>query len=530
MSNLTQTTLAFIEGAGLTFSPCILPVLPLIFAASSVGGKLRPLQIVAGFILSFTIFSLISRQLLTATGVQLDQIQTGAFFFLLLFGIIMLVPAFEAKFASATSSMAEKAQQLSRNRFSEQVGGGLLMGALIGIVWTPCAGPILAVALLQVIQAQTNLDAVTTILAFSIGAGLPMLLIGYFGQAFSHKISALTKHTVLIRRFMGALIVIFALMGLWGFNLGEWVAVRYDTPGQPLQTSQNKLINGLTFSYPAPEIKGIKQWINSPALNISDLKGKVVLVDFWTYSCINCIRTLPHVTSWYHNYKKDGLVIIGVHSPEFAFERQFDNVKRATEKFGITYPVALDNNLQTWDSYNNHYWPAHYLIDRNGRIVYIHFGEGNYDITENNIRYLLNLDEKKVDSSEAKPPISKDQTPETYLGTARGERQVSDAQAIIPLHSWILTGEWLHKPQYIETKIKGDKLSLHYQAKKVFLVMASADGKDKEIQINAGSQQKIMTINHSQLYEIVNNKLSEDGIVTITGDAGIRLYAFTFES
>lgn len=230
MLSLTQPVLALAEGFGLAFSPCILPVLPMILAASATGNKTRPLQIILGFILSFTLFSLISRQILAATGIQQDQIQFGAFALLLAFGLVMLIPQLEDRFATLTGGLADRANTLSYSRVTDGPWGGLMIGALIGIVWIPCAGPILAVALLQVIQSQTDVEAVLTITAFSIGAALPMLVIGYFGKAMTGYIRALARHAVLIRRAMGVVIVIFALLGLVGFNIGEWVEVNLLLP------------------------------------------------------------------------------------------------------------------------------------------------------------------------------------------------------------------------------------------------------------------------------------------------------------
>lgn len=216
---------ALTEGLGLALSPCILLVLQLILAASATGGKTRPLQIILGFILSFSIFSLVSRQILASTGIQQDQIQFGAYLLLLLFGLVMLIPQLENRFAALTSGLADRANRLSYGRLTTGPWGGLALGALIGVVWTPCAGPILAVALLQVIQSQTDAEAILTITAFSTGAALPMLVIGYFGNAATGYVRALSRHAVLIRRSMGILIVVFALMGLVGFNIGEWMEV-----------------------------------------------------------------------------------------------------------------------------------------------------------------------------------------------------------------------------------------------------------------------------------------------------------------
>lgn len=527
MINLTQAGLALIEGFGLAFSPCILPVLPLILASSVVGNRWRPLQIVLGFIFSFSLFALVSRQILAATGVQLDQIQYAAFIMLLFFGLILFIPSFERKFASLTSSIAERAQNFSNKKLQFRSGGGLLIGGLIGIVWTPCAGPILAVALLQVIQSQTSADAVATIIAFSIGVGIPMLLIAYGGQYITKHVTGLSRYTSSIRRTMGALIILVALLGFSGFNLGEWLAK--STGVKEYSNIDQPLINGLVVPYSAPEITGITQWINSKPLDAASLKGKVILVDFWTYSCINCIRTLPQIKKWYAKYKDKGFVVIGVHTPEFAFEAQPDNVMNAVKKFEINYPVAMDNNFSTWNSFNNHYWPAHYLIDSTGKVVYTHFGEGSYDITENNIRYLLKLS-KMVGSKPERQVVSYGQTGETYLGTARSSNMVAPDSNDIPLHHWSLKGQWIATEQYLESATPQAKLTLHYRAKKVFLVMESADKQPKTIEVINGQDKKTITVTSSQLYEIVSNTSFQEGTVIITGtQPGLRLFAFTFE-
>lgn len=524
---MTEALLAFIEGLGLAFSPCILPILPLIFAASNTGGKARPLQIVFGFIISFTLFSLLSRQVLLITGLQWDEIQTFAFILLLFFGIFLLVPGLENQFARRTNSLAARAQQVSQ-RFLNKPGGAIIMGALIGIVWTPCAGPILAIALLQVIQSQTNAHAIFIILAFSFGAAIPMLLVGYGGRFIASALSRLTHHALLIRRCLGGLIIVVAVLGMLGFNLGEWVAV-YSDREEPL-LAKNHLINPIAAPYEAPEIAGIDEWINSAPLTLASLTGKVVLVDFWTYSCINCIRTLPHLERWYQQYKKDGLVVLGIHSPEFSFEQRLVNVQKAVKKFGLTYPIALDNQFATWRNYNNHYWPAHYLINKKGMVVYIHLGEGDYNVMENNIRYLLHLDVGDEYSSTV-VPISSEQTAETYLGTARAERK-SEATPV-PLHHWYLSGRWQSYPQYIENEESGAQLTLHYKAKKVFLVVENSGVQPGAIEVIRDNKHKSqISINESKLYLLVDNDNTElkDEVIEVKAlSPHLRFYAFTFE-
>lgn len=530
MIDLTQSALALVEGFGLAFSPCILPILPLILAASAAGNRWRPLEIVTGFILSFTAFSLVSRQILAATGIQQDQIQFWAFALLLVFGLVMLIPALEEKFAALTGGLAGRASEASNRGFSTRTGGGLIVGALIGVVWTPCAGPILAVALLQVIQSETNLNAVSTIGAFSIGAGLPMLIIGYFGKGLTQYIRALSRHAVVIRRAMGVVIVVFALLGLVGFNLGEWVVTAAGAT-QPQAEPQAMLQEGLERPYSAPPISGITHWLNSSPLDQAALKGKVVLIDFWTYSCINCIRTLPYLKAWHEKYKDQGLVIIGVHAPEFAFEGKRENVEKALQKFDIRYPVAMDNDFTTWKNYKNRYWPAHYLIDRNGQVVYTHFGEGEYEVTETNIRQLLGLKETTQLNLEKDDVVAAGQTPETYLGTERSENESTAVKDKLPLHHWVLQGKWRRTGEYIESQGKNSALTLHYRAKKVFLVMASQDQMPKTVLIKQNSAEKRLTVDDSRLYEIALNPAQENNQVSIIAESpGLRMFAFTFES
>ncbi len=303
------------------------------------------------------------------------------------------------------------------------------------------------------------------------------------------------------------------------------------------------LINRLPTSYKAPEIVGIEKWLNSDVLKISDLKGKVVLVDFWTYSCINCLRTLPHMNELNQKYRDKGLVIIGVHAPEFDFEKNPQNVVRALRKFKIEYPVALDNDLKTWKNYHNQYWPAHYLINKEGKVVYTHFGEGAYDVMENNVRVLLGLDKQKIEEKDQQI-YSRIQSPETYLGSERGERNVNeDAKnfifpKVISNHHWALQGNWKVDAQFVESKNVGDSLKFNFIAKKVFLVMASADGKEVRAKIFVNGKQKdlgkdaksgMVKVKNSELYEIVNLSQGGNGIVEIKAEnAGLRAYAFTF--
>jgi thiol-disulfide isomerase/thioredoxin len=301
-----------------------------------------------------------------------------------------------------------------------------------------------------------------------------------------------------------------------------------------------------------PELNGAIMWLNSPPLTRAQLKGKVVLVDFWTYSCINCVRTLPYITAWDAKYRDKGLVIIGVHSPEFEFEKKLDNVQAATVKYGIHYPVALDSDLATWSAFKNQYWPAHYLIDKNGQVVYTHFGEGDYDVTENNIRVLLGLGPEKAEApmtTDQAAHADSGQTQETYLGYSRAKNFVGDATHDkaadytfpnnLPLNNWALSGAWKIGAENITSEKPDAALRLNFAAKKVFLVLG-AGGKPvhlrvmlngKPVTAGAGADVKdgVVTVDRDALYELINQGESKNGLLEISADGpGLRAFAFTF--
>lgn len=306
-----------------------------------------------------------------------------------------------------------------------------------------------------------------------------------------------------------------------------------------------KLQDGLLRTYPAPEISGIEKWLNSNPLKISELKGKIVLIDFWAYSCINCLRTLPHINYLQEKYADKGLVIIGIHAPEFDFEKNPQNVAMALKKFGIKYAVALDNKLQTWSNFDNHYWPAHYLIDQEGKVVYTHFGEGKYEVMENNIQALLAL--KKVASIQNFERSNLNRThitSETYLGKNRGANNFNESlknltfPKALPSDGWALQGDWEINPQFVESKKNGDSLKLNFTAKKVFLVMSSVSGKAVNAEIFLDGKKitsakdvaaGVVTVEESRLYELLSLERVRSGLLEIkAGGSGLQAYAFTF--
>ncbi|EKD79352.1 MAG: cytochrome c biogenesis protein [uncultured bacterium] len=294
-----------------------------------------------------------------------------------------------------------------------------------------------------------------------------------------------------------------------------------------------------TTGYAAPDIIGITNWLNSEPLTLDELKGKVVLIDFWTYTCINCIRTLPHVQGWYEQYQDDGLMVIGVHSPEFEFEKDTGNVQDAIEMYGLTYPVAQDNDFATWKNYNNRYWPAKYLIDAEGNIRYTHFGEGEYDKTESAIRELLaeagaTLTDEVQDLPDETSLYST--TPETYLGLGRIDRFASNEPIqygvseysfpdVLPVHNVAFNGLWDVEAQYAEANV-GSQLRLHFKAADVFLVIKPAGAGDT-ITVNG----EIIILDSDRLYQLYSNDVIVDDELTITfNDPSTQVFAFTFGS
>ncbi|MFM9890945.1 MAG: thioredoxin family protein [Rickettsiales bacterium] len=307
---------------------------------------------------------------------------------------------------------------------------------------------------------------------------------------------------------------------------------------------------------PAPEFTGIDTWLNGERLTIAGLKGRVVLVDFWAYSCVNCVRTLPYLKAWDEKYRAQGLTIVGVHAPEFAFEKDAGNVAAALKKWGINYPVALDNALGTWKAFNNQYWPAHYLIDREGRVVYTHFGEGKYDITEQNIRVLLGLGAEKTTAAtpDAAPAFTPGQTPETYLGYARADSYAGLRPVPINTRSdfvwpkafardqWGLNGRWTIGAQHLTAEDAGAALQLHFHARKVFAVLGTRDDKPHTLKLllngkpfatTAGADAKngTVTVDRHRLYELLDlGKMGEGTLTLETETPGLEAYTFTFGS
>ena len=540
--------LAFLEGVALIVSPCILPVLPLVLATSAGGGRRRPYGIIIGFVLAFTLFALAARQLVSLLGLDIDLVKNASLALLALMGLVLLSSKLSEKFGALTQGLANLGNELAATK-GEGLLGGIAIGALIGLVWTPCAGPILAAVLVQVIRQQSDLAGNLVILSFGIGAGVPMLVIALAGRRIMGKLGFFARHAEAVRKAFGVLILLSVAYIASGADIEALFM-----PKETVEAPRGELVlqDGLGRPYAAPEFAGIEAWQNSAPLTMKELQGKVVLIDFWTYSCINCVRTLPYLTDWDKKYRDMGLVIVGVHSPEFEFEKKPANVRDAIAQHGIRYPVALDNRLSTWLNFNNRYWPAHYLIDRQGRVVYTHFGEGKYNVTENNIRYLLGLKEQGETIKVEGPTFAPGQTPETYLGYDRAdsfggkERVARDAPgsyrfpASLPGDAWALSGTWQVEREKIVAGGPGAALRLNFKARRVFLVLGTASGKPVRVALklngeavgnNAGKDATagVVTVEHNTLYELIDQQTPKNGLLEIETDApGLEAYAFTF--
>lgn len=545
-NNFIHIILGFIEGFGLIISPCILPILPIFLAGSLTGSKKRPMGIIVGFTLFFSLFVFFSHQLVQYLNLDFNVVRVIGYVILLLLGAIMLSNYLTEQFGRMTQGFARIGTLFtSANKPEGGFWNGLFFGGVIAIIWTPCAGPILAAIIVQTALQKTTLVSFFTLMAFALGAAIPMFIISLYGKKIVTTFSFFKSHTTILRKFLGGIIV--ASVVYMVYFEGNVVSSSV-MPQTGIKTS-NSLINGLWFTYPAPPIQGIDTWINSPPLGLNDLQGKVVLIDFWTYSCINCLRTLPYLKDWYTRYHDKGLIIIGIHTPEFDFEKSVDNVKAAVQRYGIPYPVALDNQFTTWRNYENHYWPAHYLINKKGKVVYKRFGEGEYDVMENNIRFLLGIKDLSTLKSLKDASFNLTQTPETYLGYAKSNsdyspKLIQDKSAsyhfpnqLLPTNSWSLDGQWQANREYVLAKEANASIKIQFNARKVFAVMGNSTNKPIQIKVRLIDEsgrmisENKMAVNKYALYELISEKKFTHGYVQIiTSEPGVTLYTFTFGS
>ncbi|MGB4942743.1 MAG: cytochrome c biogenesis protein DipZ [Candidatus Moraniibacteriota bacterium] len=410
---------AFLSGVVTIFAPCIWPILPIVLSGSAAGGERRPLGLVAGLSTSFMLATLALAYLIQVIPFDPEILRTLSVVVIAFLGLTLVVPALGARFEGVVSRFASFGGRFTQGT-GAGFGGGFVTGFALGLVWSPCAGPILAtIAALAATQA-VSFQVVIVTFAFVLGVALPLFILALLGQRVLAKTRTFSRYTRAIQGAFGLVMILAALALSTGFDKTLQTRLLDAFPGyerflngleqnpavkekldelkgeqssespidRPTARAEEKSV--LKNYGPAPEIVGIEHWLNTETTqSLAELRGKVVLIDFWTYSCVNCIRTLPYVTRWYEQYRDRGFVVIGVHTPEFSYEKKTANVAEAVERYDIRYPVAQDNQYATWQAYSNSYWPAHYLVDAEGNIREYHFGEGNYAETEAAIQTLL---------------------------------------------------------------------------------------------------------------------------------------------
>ena len=538
---------AFVAGIVTAISPCVLPVLPIVFAGGATGDRRRPYAIVVGLVWSFTLFTLVATALLSALGLPDDLLRNIAIGVVLLVGISLLWPRLGA--------IVERPFQALGRRNPGGMGGGFLLGVSLGLLFTPCAGPVIAAVAVLAATQRFSVQGVLVTFAYALGAGVVFLLLA-IGAQRGMTLRSVRSRAPRIRQALGGLIVAVAIVMALGLDTklaahvpGYTRALQGLEESAAAQDRIDSLLAGesqfqgskLQDYGQAPEFQGISQWLNSKPLTLTSLRGKVVLIDFWTYSCVNCIRTLPYVKRWYDTYRDAGLVVVGVHTPEFAFEHVPGNVEKAVQSFGIDYPVALDNDFGTWTAWGNRYWPAEYYIDRQGHVRYAHFGEGDYAGTEKVIRTLLA--EKNLPA-----PVSgsiSDKTPqglltrETYLGTDRlsslvGSPVVEGREATytipkdVPLNDVAYGGRWLVERERIVAG-EGARLRLAYHARNVYLVLGKGETDGSVSVAVDGKHVKTLTVAGDRLYTLLALPgPAADHTLDLSFSPGTEAYAFTF--
>jgi cytochrome c biogenesis protein CcdA/thiol-disulfide isomerase/thioredoxin len=587
---------AILAGAGTALSPCVLPVLPALLSASALGGRRRPLGIVLGLSVTFTVAIVFLSSVIDGVGLGQNAVRYLAVAVLLVFGVALMLPAVSARIEAPLSRLA---------RFGPRTGGdgfasGLLVGGALGFVYTPCAGPILA-AVVSVSAASGRTLPVAV--AYSAGSAAVLLVLALGGRRLSARVRR-AGHGVSLQRLLAAVMIVTGIAIVTNLDLTFTKFVAKDIPnvsltaGLECSSAVTERLHEVTGHRPkftpangtsscngtsstvrtaapgasqatllaaaqalpplgtAPEFTETQDWFNTPgqrALSLASLRGHVVLVDFWTYTCINCIRTLPYLKAWDTAYRNDGLTIVGVETPEFGFEKDASNVRAAIGQFGLRYPVVQDNQMGTWNAYGNQYWPADYLIDAKGKVRYAAFGEGDYGKTETAIRALLAEKGSSVGGRGRPHGVvvpSQQATPETYVGTARAEGWLHAPKAGLhdyggpvtadpTLNQFVLSGRWQIGEQPA-TAVASAGIDVEFDARHVYLVLSSPHERPLPVQVlldgrpitaaDAGADVHggVATVRGQRLYSLVSLPREGRGHLSLRLAAGVSAYAFTF--
>jgi cytochrome c biogenesis protein CcdA/thiol-disulfide isomerase/thioredoxin len=578
---LLLTLFALVAGAATAVTPCVLPVLPALLSASAVGGRRRPLGIVLGLAITFTVAVVALASLVKGVGVAGSGVRVLAEVVLVGFGLSLLLPQVAARIEAPLSRLARFGPSTRGDGFWSGVG----VGGALGFAYTPCAGPILAAVISVSATQGTSARLVTIALAYAAGSAAVLLVLALGGRKLADRIRRAGRGLGL-QRAMGAVMILTAVAMATQLDVRFQNSIashlptalvnptsaiershgvesrlaslrgrpRFDIGATSAKASTVKE-DALPVLGTAPDFASPGPWLNTDgkALSLAQLRGRVVLVDFWTYTCINCIRTLPYLKAWDSRYRKAGLTIVGVHTPEFPFERETGNVKHAVASEGIRYPVVQDNNYGTWTAWGNQYWPASYLIDAKGRVRYTHFGEGDYDKDERAIRALLaERGHERLAGGLAKvhalhPP--KLATPETYVGTARALGYVARPQkgthdygappSALGLNQFALGGVW-NESKEAGTAVRGASINLEFQAQRVYVVLGPPRRRSGLVKVlvngkpiapqNAGDDVHggLVTVDRQRLYNVVKLPRSGNGYLSLRVEGGVNAYSFTF--
>jgi cytochrome c biogenesis protein CcdA/thiol-disulfide isomerase/thioredoxin len=586
---------ALIAGAGTAITPCVLPVLPALLSASAVGGRRRPIGIVIGLAAAFTIAIVALAQLVNGVGLAGGAARTLAIVILLAFGLVLLVPELAERVQAPLSRLARFGPRTRGDGFWSGVG----VGAALGFVCAPCAGPILAAVTSVSASSGPSARVVAVALAYALGLSAVMLLYALGGRAVLERVRRRARGHV-VERTLGVVLLVTGIAMATNLDVRFEEALAKDTslpaflvdPTRSLETSgavQNRLASlrapsrfakrqheasatpvpvgsgvaipgvrtpSLPDLGPAPEFTDNQRWFNTPGgrpLTLAGLHGHVVLVDFWTYTCINCIRTLPFLKGLYATYHRYGLEIVGVETPEFTFEQEAGNVQQAINSDGLRYPVVQDNRYGTWNAYQNEYWPAEYLIDAHGQVRHFQPGEGDYKQDEAAVRALLSA----AGARTLPPPMTAHAiipsgglaTPETYLDYQRSrsfaqplQRGVHTYPGVLspPVNEFGLHGTWSINKQSATPVAAGASITARVQAQHTYLVMTSAGNTPRTVRVlldghpipaaDAGADVHggLVTVSGQRLYSLISLPGAQQHTFTLQVPPGVSAYDFTF--